>query len=47
MDFIVEDILSGELVPVLLGISPEANQTARRFSANTGWSLTCSAIKFR
>ncbi len=36
MDFIVEDILSGELVPVLLGISPEANQTARRFFRKYG-----------
>ena len=30
MDFIMEDVLSGELVPVLLGLSPEAGQTAHR-----------------
>jgi len=30
MDFVTEDILSGELVPVILGISPEAVQTAQR-----------------
>lgn len=36
MDFIVKDILSGELVPVLLGISPEAMQTARRFFRKYG-----------
>ena len=36
MDFIVKDILSGELVPVLLGISPEAMQTARRIFRQYG-----------
>ena len=36
MDFIVKDILSGELVPVLLGVSPEALQTARRFFREYG-----------
>ncbi len=30
MDFIVTDILSGELVPVLLGLSTEVMETARR-----------------
>lgn len=30
MDCIMEEILSGELVPVLLGVSHEANETARR-----------------
>ncbi|MBQ9760104.1 MAG: hypothetical protein IJW16_02015 [Clostridia bacterium] len=30
MDFINEDILSGEIVPVLLGYSPETVATARR-----------------
>ncbi len=36
MDFIVKDILSGELIPVLLGVSPEANRTARRFFRQYG-----------
>ena len=36
MDFIVKDILSGELVPVLLGVSPEAMQTARRLFRKYG-----------
>ena len=31
MDFIQDDFLSGELVPVLLGTSPEATRTARRY----------------
>lgn len=30
MDFITEDLLSGDLIPVLLGYSPEAVETARR-----------------
>ena len=30
MDFITEDILAGDLVPVLLGYSQEAVETARR-----------------
>ena len=36
MDFIMTDILSGELVPVLLGISAEANETARRMYRKYG-----------
>ena len=31
MDFLEDSVLDGEIVPVLLGISPEAMQTARRF----------------
>lgn len=30
MDFVTEDMLSGELIPVILGLSPEALQTAQR-----------------
>lgn len=30
MNFIENEILSGEIVPVLLGASPEGNRTARR-----------------
>ena len=30
MDFIMKDVLSGELVPILLGTSAEAVETARR-----------------
>ena len=36
MDFIMQDILSGELVPVLLGISAEADRTARRMYRQYG-----------
>ena len=36
MDFIMEDILSGELVPVLLGLSTEANETAHRMYRKYG-----------
>lgn len=36
MDFIVTDILSGELVPVLLGLSPEASETAHRMFRKYG-----------
>ena len=36
MDFIVADILSGELVPVLLGYSAEANETAQRMYRKYG-----------
>ena len=36
MDFIVEDILSGELIPVLLGLSSEANETAHRMFRQYG-----------
>ena len=34
MDFIVRDVLSGELVPVLLGASNEATATAKRIFRN-------------
>jgi len=30
MDFIVNDVLGGELVPILLGISPETSEAAHR-----------------
>ena len=36
MDFILQDVLSGELVPVLLGISAEAQETARRMFRRYG-----------
>ena len=36
MDFIVTDILSGELVPVLLGFSQETNETAQRMYRKYG-----------
>ncbi len=36
MDFIMTDVLSGELVPVILGISPEASETARRMYRKYG-----------
>ncbi len=36
MDFIGKEILSGEIVPVLLGLSPEANLTARRMYRQYG-----------
>ncbi len=36
MDFIMTDVLSGELVPVILGMSPEANETARRMYRKYG-----------
>ena len=36
MDFIQDEILCGELVPVLLGTSSEAMQTARRFFKKFG-----------
>lgn len=36
MDYIVKDILSGELIPVLLGTSPEAMETARRMYRKYG-----------
>ena len=36
MDFITADILSGELIPVLLGLSPEANETAHRMYRQYG-----------
>jgi hypothetical protein len=36
MDFIVTDILSGELVPVLLGYSAETSETAQRMYRKYG-----------
>ena len=36
MDFIMTDVLSGELVPVILGMSAEANETARRMYRKYG-----------
>ena len=36
MDFIVADILSGELVPILLGYSAETNETAQRMYRKYG-----------
>ena len=36
MDFIVADILSGELVPILLGDSPETVETAQRMHRKYG-----------
>lgn len=36
MDYIVKDILSGELVPVLLGLSSETAETARRMYRKYG-----------
>ena len=36
MDFITPEILSGELIPVLLGLSTEANETAHRMYREYG-----------
>lgn len=36
MDYIVKEILTGELIPVLLGLSPEAVETARRMYRKYG-----------
>ena len=36
MDFIMTDVLSGELVPVILGMSAEANETAHRMYRKYG-----------
>ena len=36
MDFIQDDLLSGELVPVLLGTSPDTVRTARRYFKKYG-----------
>lgn len=36
MDFIMTDVLSGELVPVILGTSAEASETARRMYRKYG-----------
>ena len=36
MDYIVHDVLAGELVPVLLGISQEVSETAHRMYRQYG-----------
>ena len=36
MDFIVNDVLGGELVPILLGIAPETAETAHRLFKKYG-----------
>lgn len=36
MDFIIKDVLSGELVPILLGFSLEAQETAQRMFRKYG-----------
>ena len=36
MDYIVHEVLSEEIVPVLLGYSPEMNETARRMFRRYG-----------
>ncbi len=36
MDFIVNDTISGELVPILLGVSPETSETAHRMFRQYG-----------
>ena len=36
MDFIMKDVLSGELVPILLGFSQEAQETAQRMFRKYG-----------
>ena len=36
MDYIMADILSGELIPVLLGLSTEVNETAHRMYRRYG-----------
>ncbi len=49
MDFITNDVLSGELVPILLGHSKEAVETARRFFKRFGTvsHLFCDRIPLR
>ena len=46
MDFIATDLLSSEIVPVLLGYSPEALETARRMYRRYGVisHVFCDAI---
>ena len=48
MDYIVREILSGELVPILLGDSPEAHETARRMFRKYGVvsHVFCEKISF-
>ena len=36
MDYIMEDVLSGELIPVLLGLSEESVETAKRLYKKYG-----------
>ncbi len=36
MDYIMEDVLSGELIPVLLGVSLEVSETAHRMYQRYG-----------
>lgn len=36
MDFIMKDVLSGELIPVLLGVSPQVSETAHRMYRKYG-----------
>ena len=47
VDFITNDVLSGELVPILLGHSKEAVETARRFFKRFGTvsHLFCREMK--
>ena len=46
MDFITEDILSGDLIPVLLGYSQETVETARRMfrSHNVVSHVFCESV---
>ena len=48
MDFIDEEILSGELVPILLGLSPEAWQVAHRLyhHYNVLSHVFCNSLPF-
>ncbi len=48
MDYIVNDVLSGELVPVLLGISTEVSETAHRMYRQYGVvsHVFCDKIPF-
>ena len=36
MDYIVKDTLAGEIIPVLLGVSTEVNETAHRMYREYG-----------
>ena len=36
MEYIMNDVLSGAIVPVLLGVTPEANETAHRMYRRHG-----------
>jgi hypothetical protein len=48
MDYIVKDALSGELIPVLLGVSAEVNDTAHRMYREYGVvsHVFCERIPF-